>query len=171
VASLIRGLNAANDAPHRQSAIRRLVVAVSLTALLVLVALAAFAAVVLLPAVIGLFDFSNLTELLISLVKWMVLLAVVLFALAPIYRYGPNRRGDRVRWLTPGAMAATVLWALGSLALATYFRNFGNLNEVYGSLGAVVGLMFWFWFSALVTLMGAQLNAELEKLPNASAPC
>lgn len=169
VASLIRGLNAVHDKPHRQSAIRRLVVAVALTGLLVLVAVFAFASVVIVPPLIGFLQLSGMAEFAVGLIKWAALLAVVLFAMALVYRYGPNRRGERLRWLTPGAIAAVALWTLGSLALATYFRNFGSLNEIYGSLGAVVGLMFWFWFSALVTLLGAQLNAELERMPVTSA--
>lgn len=164
VASLIRGLNAVHDRPHRQNAIRRVLVAFGLTALLVLVSILAFASVVLLPAVVSLLNLSAWTEFLVNVVKWALLLGVVFLALALVYRYGPNRRGARMRWMTPGAVAAMTLWALGSFALATYFRNFSDLNEVYGSLGAVVGLLLWFWFSALVTLLGAQLNAELERV-------
>jgi membrane protein len=91
-----------------------------------------------------------------------VLLLVVFFAIALLYRYGPNRRGARLRWITPGGIFAVLTWAAGSFALTTYVRNFDRLNEVYGSLGAVVALLLWFYMSALVTLIGAQLNAELE---------
>ncbi|MBU2959427.1 YihY/virulence factor BrkB family protein [Citreicella sp. C3M06] len=164
VAALIRGLNAVNDAPHRENAIRRLLVAVGLTLLLVLVALVAFAAVVILPAAFMLLGLPLHLELIAAAVKWLILLGVVFFAIALVYRYGPNRRARRMRWLTPGAVLALLGWAAGSFALTTYVRNFDRLNEVYGSLGAVVALLMWFYVSALVTLLGAQLNGELDRL-------
>ena len=69
-----------------------------------------------------------------------------------------------MRWLTRGALLALIGWGLGSWALTTYVRNFDRLNEVYGSLGAVVALLLWFYISALITLLGAQLNGELDRL-------
>ncbi|MCR8549477.1 YihY/virulence factor BrkB family protein [Salipiger sp. P9] len=164
VAALIRGLNAIAETPHRENAFRRLAVAVLLTALLVIVALVAFAAVVILPAALAFLGLPIHIELAVSGVKWLILLAVVFFAIALIYRYGPNRRRARMRWFTPGALLALLAWAAGSFLLTSYVRNFDRLNEVYGSLGAVVALLLWFYVSALVTLLGAQLNGELERL-------
>ncbi|GGG79875.1 hypothetical protein GCM10011415_31480 [Salipiger pallidus] len=164
VAALIRGLNAVNDTPHRGNAIRRMAVAVMLTALLVLVALVAFAAVVIIPAALNMLRLPGGVELAVVIVKWLVLLGVVFFAIALLYRYGPNRRDARMRWFTPGALFALLGWAAGSWALTTYVRNFDRLNEVYGSLGAVVALLTWFYVSALVTLLGAQLNGEIERI-------
>ncbi|MBR9837533.1 MAG: YihY/virulence factor BrkB family protein [Rhodobacteraceae bacterium] len=163
VAALIRGLNAVYDTPHRENAIRRLAVAFLLTVLLVVTALVAFAAVVIVPATFVFLGLPFHVELMVSMLKWAILLAVVFFAIALLYRYGPNRRQSRMRWFTPGAVLALLGWALGSWVLTTYVRNFDRLNEVYGSLGAVVALLLWFYVSALVTLLGAQLNGELNK--------
>ncbi|WP_289153704.1 YihY/virulence factor BrkB family protein [uncultured Salipiger sp.] len=163
VAALIRGLNAVYDTPHRENAIRRLAVAFLLTVLLVVTALVAFAAVVIVPATFVFLGLPFHVELMVSMLKWAILLAVVFFAIALLYRYGPNRRQSRMRWFTPGALLALLGWALGSWVLTTYVRNFDRLNEVYGSLGAVVALLLWFYVSALVTLLGAQLNGELNK--------
>jgi membrane protein len=163
VAALIRGLNAVYDTPHRENAIRRLGVAFLLTVLLVVTALVAFAAVVIVPATFVFLGLPFHVELMVSMLKWAILLAVVFFAIALLYRYGPNRRQSRMRWFTPGAVLALLGWALGSWVLTTYVRNFDRLNEVYGSLGAVVALLLWFYVSALVTLLGAQLNGELNK--------
>ena len=164
VAALIRGLNAVSQAPHRANLFRRVAVAVFLTTLLVLVALVAFASVVILPAALTFLGLPFHVELAVAAVKWLVLLAVVFFAIGLLYRYGPNRRRSRMRWLTPGALLALIGWGLGSWALTTYVRNFDRLNEVYGSLGAVVALLLWFYISALITLLGAQLNGELDRL-------
>ncbi|HBM60082.1 YihY/virulence factor BrkB family protein [Salipiger marinus] len=164
VAALIRGLNAVCGMPHRANPVRRVAVAYGMTALLVLVALLAFAAVVVVPALLSFVGLPASVEVAVEAVKWLVLLAVIYLAIALVYRYGPNRKRtrSRMRWATPGAVLAVLGWATGSLALAIYVRNFGSLNEVYGSLGAVVALLMWFYISALVTLLGAQLNEELE---------
>ncbi|WP_226623311.1 YihY/virulence factor BrkB family protein [Alloyangia pacifica] len=164
VAALIRGLNAVTEAPHRTNPVRRILVAYGMTALLVLVALLAFAAVVVIPAGMAFLHLPAGVEIAVEGAKWIVLLCVVYLAVALVYRFGPNRRQSRMPWLTPGAAIAVIAWAVGSFALASYVRNFDRLNEVYGSLGAVVALLLWFYVSALVTLLGAQLNTELARV-------
>ncbi|WP_417719542.1 YihY/virulence factor BrkB family protein [Salipiger sp.] len=169
VAALIRGLNAVYEKPHRSNFFRRTAVAYLLTALLVVVALVAFAAVVIIPAALAFLGLPVKIEIAVEALKWLIVLGVVFFAIALVYRYGPNRRARRIRWFTPGATLAMLGWAIGSFALASYVRNFDRFNEVYGSLGAVVALLLWFYLSALVTLLGAQLNGELENLAPGSA--
>ncbi|WP_353474072.1 YihY/virulence factor BrkB family protein [Salipiger sp. H15] len=164
VAALIRGLNAVTEAPHRTNPVRRVLVAYGMTALLVLVALLAFASVVVVPAGMVFLHLPAEVEIAVEGAKWVVLLCVVYLAVALVYRFGPNRRHARMPWLTPGAAIAVIAWAIGSFALASYVRNFDRLNEVYGSLGAVVALLLWFYVSALVTLLGAQLNTELARV-------
>ena len=87
---------------------------------------------------------------------------LLLFALAVLYRFGPNRKPPRWQWLSIGAIVAAVLWIAGSSLLSYYLANFGDYNATYGSLGAVIGLMTWFWMSAIVILVGAELNSEIE---------
>ncbi len=164
VAALIRGLNTVTEAPHRTNPVRRVLVAYGMTAVLVLVALLAFAAVVVVPAGMAFLHLPAGVEIAVEGTKWIVLLCVVYLAVALVYRFGPNRRRARMPWLTPGAALAVIAWAIGSFALASYVRNFDRLNEVYGSLGAVVALLLWFYVSALVTLLGAQLNIELAQV-------
>jgi membrane protein len=87
--------------------------------------------------------------------------ASLIFAL--IYRFGPHRRKARWRWLTAGSITATVFWLLATLGVSFYVSRFGNYNETYGSLGAVVVLQLWLYVSAFVVLLGAQLNQEAER--------
>jgi hypothetical protein len=91
-----------------------------------------------------------------------VLLVLTIFGLAVLYRYGPSREPAEWRWLTPGAVAATVIWILGSIAFSIYVSNFGDYTATYGALGGVILLLTWFWLSAFVVLLGAELNAEIE---------
>jgi membrane protein len=91
-----------------------------------------------------------------------LLLALVAAGVAAIYRFGPSRAPASWRWLTPGSIAATVLWLLASLGFSWYVTNFAGYNETYGTLGGVIVLLMWLWISAYVVLLGAELNAELE---------
>jgi membrane protein len=88
--------------------------------------------------------------------------ALVIGGLGLLYRYGPSRRHARMRWVTWGAIAAAILWLLASLLFQVYVANFANYTATYGSLGAVIALLMWFWVSAFVVLLGAELNAEME---------
>jgi membrane protein len=96
------------------------------------------------------------------LLRWPILLAFMAAGLSALYRFGPSRRPARWRWLSWGAVIAAVLWLLASLAFSWYVGSIANYARTYGSLGAVVGLMMWLWVSALVVLLGAELNSEIE---------
>lgn len=162
VAALMRGLNTVYREDHRDNPLKRYLVAIGLTVLLIGVAILAFAAVILVPIVLSLMSLPFGIEALISALKWLVVLGIVLFSIGLLYRHGPNRRAARVAWLSPGAYFALITWATGSIAFSIYLRNFGSLNEVYGSIGAAIALLLWFYLSAYVVLLGALLNAEIE---------
>ena len=83
-------------------------------------------------------------------------------SLAVLYRFAPNREEPRWEWVSPGAVAATLLWIAGSALFSIYVSRFGSYNETYGSLGAVIVLLLWFWLTSYIILAGAELNAELE---------
>jgi membrane protein len=90
------------------------------------------------------------------------LLIFLMVALAFIYRYGPSRERARWRWITWGSALAAIFWLAASVLFSWYTANFGKYNETYGSLGAVIGFMTWLWISAIVILLGAELDAEME---------
>ena len=80
-----------------------------------------------------------------------------------LYRYAPDRDDPRWRWVSPGAIVATVLWLAGSAVFSIYTANFAQYNETYGSLGAVVVVMLWLFLTGFVVIFGAELNAEVER--------
>jgi membrane protein len=86
----------------------------------------------------------------------------VSLAIALIYRYGPSRDEPQWRWITWGSAFAAVGWLVASMLFSWYAENFGSYNTTYGSLGAVIGFMTWVWISAIVILVGAKINAEME---------
>ena len=83
--------------------------------------------------------------------------------IALIYRYGPSRDNAQWHWITAGSGVASVSWVVVSLLFSWYAENFGSYNKTYGSLGAAVGFMTWIWLSTIVILVGAELDAEMER--------
>ena len=102
-------------------------------------------------------------DTVLRLGRWPVLLVAVSVVLALAYRHGPSRTCPRWRWVSWGGTVAAFAWLLGSAAFSSYVERVGGYDRVYGSLGAVVGLMTWAWLSSAAVLAGAALNAELER--------
>ena len=96
-------------------------------------------------------------------VRWLVLAAAMMVALAVLYRYAPCRRTPRWEWVSWGAVLATVLWLGGTWLFTWYVTSVGRFNHLYGTLGAVVVLLLWLLISGHAILLGAELNAEMER--------
>jgi membrane protein len=124
--------------------------------------LLALGAIVIVPVVLNYLWLSNAADLLVRLARWPAMFVGLAVALACIYRFGPNREAPRWRWITWGSTAATIVWLAASALFSWYAANFGQFNETYGSLGAAIGFMTWLWISAIVLLLGAELDAEME---------
>jgi membrane protein len=99
----------------------------------------------------------------ISLVRWPILAALAIGALAIVYRYGRARVPRKWEWISRGAATATVLWLIGSIVFSFYVSQVGSYDKTYGSLGAVIVLLLWFYMTAYIILIGAELNAEAER--------
>ncbi len=162
VSALIRGLNAAYDIGHRQSLWRRYMADIGVTLTLCALTFVAIAAVVIAPILITVLPLGPWLTAAVEITRWIVAIGVIMVTLGIVYRFGPNRRGRRPKWITPGAVVATLLWMIVSIAFGIYLRSFAHYNEVYGSLGAAVALLMWFYLSAYVVLMGGCLNAAIE---------
>ena len=124
--------------------------------------LAALGSIVVIPVVLNYVGLSDAADLLLRIGRWPGMFIVLTLGLAVIYRYGPSREAPRWRWISWGSVAAAVMWLAVSAVFSWYASNFGNFNETYGSLGAVIGFMTWLWISAIVILLGAELDAEME---------
>jgi membrane protein len=96
-----------------------------------------------------------------KILQWPLVFFLASTALGLVYYFAPDAEQDWV-WITPGALIGTLLWVLVSLAFKFYVGNFGNYNETYGAMGAVIVLLLWFYLSGLAILIGAELNAEIE---------
>ncbi len=161
--ALVDALNVVYDEREERSFLYRTVLTLSFTVAGILFILLAMGSVVVLPIVLNFVGLADSTETLLSLARWPVLLVVVALFLACIYRFGPDRDRAQWRWVTWGSAVAAIGWAAVSGGFSYYVSNFGNYNETYGSLGAVIGFMTWIWISSTVVLVGAELDAEMER--------
>jgi membrane protein len=137
--------------------------ALALGAGLGLFGIAALALVAVLPAALALLPVPDPWGDVLGLVRWPILAGIVILALAIVYRYAPDRVARKWQWISWGAAAATALWMLGSIAFTLYVSRVGSYDKTYGSLGAVIILLLWFYLTAYVILAGAELNAEIER--------
>jgi membrane protein len=134
--------------------------------LLLLVAVSAIAVVIsgpLTSEVGKLFGVEGTAVTLFNIIKWPVIVVVVITMLAILYYGAPNVRHPGFRWITPGGVLAVVLWILASIGFAFYVANFGSYNKTYGSLAGVIVFLVWLWISNVAVLLGAEMNAELER--------
>lgn len=162
ISQLLNTINIAYDEEETRSWFHRKAMALGLTLGAVLfVAIAAFS-VVAFPAVIDRTGLGVGTRQLLNVLIWPGLAIGFMLALAVIYRLAPDRRPARWRWVSVGSVFALVAWIAVTLGFRVYASNFGSYNETYGSLAGVIVALFWLWLTAVIVLLGAEINAELE---------
>jgi membrane protein len=159
VAHLIEAVNIAYDEPEDRGFVKRRGQALAFTLAGVVAAIGVTTVLAVLP---GLGPDSGIGHAALLAAGWAVAAIVVLAGLAALYRFGPDRDDPKWRWVTPGSAVALVGWLVVSIGLQLYAANFGSYDATYGALAAVVLLLIWLFLSALLVIVGAQLNAELE---------
>ena len=164
--AIMDGLNVVEGRVEQRSFFRLNLVSLAFTVAGLLITLLALTAVVVIPLLLAAFGIAGTSHSLLTVLRWPVLLLLILAGLAILYRFGPSPHPDHCRWLSPGAVFATVAWLAESVLLSWYLANIADYNATYGSLGAVIGLLIWLWLSALVVLIGAELNSELAAASN-----
>jgi membrane protein len=160
--ALFDTLNIVHDEEEKRGFVRLNAISLSFTVGGVLFVIGALGSIVIVPMILDHVGFSNRGDLFVRAGRWPAMFLVLTFGLAIIYRYGPNRAVPGWRWITWGSAIAALFWLFVSGLFSWYAANFGNFNATYGSLGAVVGFMTWLWISAIVILLGAEIDAEME---------
>ena len=165
--SALSALNVAHDLTEQRSYLRFQLVGLAMTMAVILVATVAIALLVFIPAVLSFLGLSRYSGGLLHAAAMLLLLGLFGASLAVFYRLGPARRPPAEEPLLPGVILATVLWLMASLLLSWYVGNIRSFGVTYGPLGAVVGVMLWFYVSAYAALLGAELNVRLGKRDDA----
>lgn len=168
VAALVKAVNRIHDATETRSFVKVRLLAMALTVGIVLFVITAAFVITVLPPVIESAGFSEGSASAVLWLRWPGLGFAMIVGLGVLYRFAPNRTA-KWRWITIGAVSATVLWLLASLGLSFYVSNFASYNETYGALGGVIVLLLWIYVSALVVLLGAEIDVGLELEASAAA--
>jgi membrane protein len=166
IAAFMRASNAIYDVPEGRPVWKTLPIRIAVTVLVMVLLAASAVAVVatggLADRIGRLLGLGSAVVTVWDIVKWPVLLLVVSFMFALLYWASPNAK-QGFRWVTPGGILAVVVWVAASVAFAIYVANFGSYNKTYGSLASVIIFLVWLWLSNTAILLGAELNAELER--------
>jgi membrane protein len=163
MSGLITALDIAYEERETRSFVKFNMVALALTGSLIVGGIIVVTLVAVLPAAVQLLDLGSGTKWLLLIIEWPLLLIIVMLGLAALYRYAPDRAEPQWRWVSPGAIVATVLWIIASIAFTVYVANFNSYDKTYGSLGGVIILLTWLYLSAVTVLLGAVINAQAEK--------
>ena len=141
----------------------QVVVALAMILMLAIVLIAIVLTGPLAESVGGQLGISDAAVTIWSFAKWPFLIVVVITMLAFLYYTAPNVKQPSFRWLTPGSVLAVFVWVLASIAFGVYVANFGAYDKTYGALGGAVIFLIWLWLSNVAVLLGAELNAEIER--------
>ena len=162
MASLIEGINVAYDEEEKRGFVRLKLVTFGLTFFLIIGLLVALMATLGFPAALAILELGAVFEYLVTAGLWIGLFCLTVFGLSVLYRYAPSRDEPEWKWASPGAVISCLIWVAASAGFAFYVSNFGSYNESFGTLAGVIVLLMWFWISAFIILLGAELNAEME---------
>ena len=163
--AIIGSLNRAYDIEEARPWWRVRLTAIVLTLSLAVLGVASFSLIVMGPTILAhvasWLGLGPAFEWAWTIMQWPVAFFLVSTAIGLIYYMAPDAEQEWT-WVTPGAVAATLLWVLASLAFKLYVSNFADYNAMYGTAGAVMVVLLWFYISALAILLGAEMNAEIE---------
>lgn len=162
MASLMEGVNVAYDEDEERGFFKLKLVTFALTLFLMLGLLIAMGAMLALPVAVSVLQWGLVFEALLTATLWIVLVLLTILGLSVLYRYAPSRDNPEWAWASLGAIVSCLLWIVASAGFAFYVANFGSYNESFGTLAGVIVLLMWFWISAFIILLGAELNAEME---------
>ena len=167
--AVMDALNVAYGETEKRSFVRLNLVALAFTLGTIFALMLALGAVVVAPIVLSQLGLSGARDTLIDLARWPILLGLVVLGLTILYRYGPSLTDPHWTWLFPGNVIAAVSWLVLSGLFSWYIAHFGSYDATYGSLGAAIGMMTWMWISMIVVLLGAELNADIQRKANSAS--
>jgi membrane protein len=161
--NLIQAVNLAYDEEETRGFLKLRGIALLLTLGAIVFVLVTLTLVAVVPPLLDALPIGTAGRVVAQVVRWVLLLAMVITALAVVYRVAPDRDAPRFGWVSVGALVAAVLWLIGSALFSVYVNYFGSYNKTYGALAGVVVLMLWLYLTSYIVLLGAEINAEAER--------
>lgn len=163
VTNVMGAINIAYDEEETRSFLRRKGIALLLTLGALAFVVVSVGLIAVSPVLLELFVPDGASRVILQIGRWVGLVIAVLSGLALLYKIAPDRDDARLSWVSVGSVVATAVWLVGSLGFSLYVDNFGRYTRTYGALAGVAVLMLWMWLTALVVLLGAEINAEAEQ--------
>lgn len=164
--SLMSGLNAAYHVRDSRPWYKARAIAVGLTLAISILVIAALFIVVAggnVAELVGAkLNLADITIIAWKVVQWPVALGFIILAFALIYYFGPDLKEQHWYWITPGSLVGVLLWLAVSFGIRVYLHFFNTYSKSYGSLGAVIILLLWFYVTGLAFLTGGEINSEIE---------
>lgn len=159
---LVGALNVAYRETDGRNFVKRRALSLALTLGGIVFAFFAVGAIAVIPVITDGTVVDGAVATALQWLRWPLLLAAFMAALAVVYKVGPDRENPRFAWTSWGAGFATVVWVVASVGFSFFVAQFGNFNETYGSLAGVIVLMLWLVLTSTIVIVGAVINAELE---------
>lgn len=163
IRAMMRAMNVAYGEKEKRGLAAFYALASGLTFSVLLFLWLALAVIIGVPAALSLLRLEGMTAFVTRWLPWISLIGIFAAATLTLYRIGPSRRPAKIRWVMPGVIFATLSWLLISAGFSRFVAEFESYNKTYGGLSAVIILLVWFWLTALVVIIGAEINAELER--------
>jgi len=162
VDALVSAIGAAYHEPETRGFFKLQAITYAMTMVAVIFVVLLLVLMVVVPSITAMLPTPGWWETIAPVLRWIIFIAIVSLAIGTLYRFAPARRPAQWRWLSLGSICATVMWLIGSAAFSFYVSRFGTYNETYGTLGAIIVLLLWFFISSYAIILGAALNAEME---------
>ncbi len=163
VGALIKGLNIAYNRKETRGVVQLTVTGFILTLGLMVYLLLALSIIAVLPAFFNIVEIPGLTPDIYLNLRWPLLFCTALLGLEVLYSFAPCHEKFKWRWMSRGSFYATLIWVTASSFFSLFVTNFGSYNETYGSISAIIILLLWFWMSAMIILLGAEINHVFKK--------
>jgi membrane protein len=163
MANLMTAVNTAYDEEEKRGFIKKRLLALVLTLGAIVFMVIMLAIIAVLPPLLERLVGGGAIRWVLQIVGYVLLFVIVAAALAILYRFAPDRDAPRMKWVSVGALVATVIWLIASIGFSIYTSTLGNYAKTYGAVAGIVILLFWLWLTAYAILLGAEINAESEQ--------
>lgn len=163
VKSMMEALNIVYEEKETRGIIKKNLFSLLYTFLAVCFMVIILITLLIIPSVLKFLNISFLIKKFYPYLQWPFLAALIILILNFTYRYFPDRKKSKWKWVSYGSFFSGIFWIIASVLFSFYVVNFGNFNKMYGPVGAIIVLMLWFYLSAYIMLLGGELNSEIER--------